>query len=152
MDETTSTDYDVSADALKRLAEALTARLAIRTLPIGLKLFEDVDEMMAVPGIRTPTAGFRFTACQIVTQSRMAGFTLGIVHDNVRANSNCGGVLGLNVPDESTLSGEQMDGVWFAGREAAKAHQDTMVRVPTGRAQRLGGWMYSTVTPSSSRV
>lgn len=125
--------YDISAEALKGHAEALKERLAIRTLAIGLKLFEDVDEMMAVPGIRTPTAGYRFTACQLVTQSRMAGFTLGIVHDNVRANSNCGGVLGLNVPDENTLSGEQMDGVWFDNREAAKAHQDGMLRVPAGR-------------------
>lgn len=126
-------DYDVSAAALREMAEKLRVLLAIRTLPIGLRLFEDVEAMMAIPGIRTPTAGFRFTGCQLVTQARMAGFTLGIVHDNVRGHSNCGGVFGLNAPGEDYLSGEQMDGVWFENRAAAKAHQDQMVRVPPGR-------------------
>ncbi len=125
--------YDTSAAALKGLAEKLRALLAIRTLPIGVKLFEDAGEMMAIPGVRTPTAGFRFTGCQLVTQARIAGFTLGIVHDNVRPNSNCGGVFGLNAPGEDYLSGEQMDGVWFENRAAARAHQEQMVRVPAGR-------------------
>ena len=125
--------YDVSAAALARMAGKLRVLLAIRTLPIGLKLFEDVAEMMAVPGIRTPTEGFRFTGCQLVTQARMAGYTLGIVHDNVRPHSNCGGVFGLNAPGEDYLSGAQMDGVWFENREAAKAHQERMTRVPAGR-------------------
>ena len=125
--------YDTSAAALKGLAEKLRALLAIRTLPIGVKLFEDAGEMMAIPGVRTPTAGFRFTGCQLVTQARIAGFTLGIVHDNVRPNSNCGGVFGLNAPGEDYLSGEQMDGVWFENRDAARAHQEQMVRVPAGR-------------------
>ena len=125
--------YDVSAAALARMAEKLRTLLAIRTLPIGLKLFEDVAEMMAVRNIRTPTEGFRFTGCQLVTQARIAGYTLGIVHDNVRPHSNCGGVFGLNAPGEDYLSGEQMDGVWFENREAAKAHQDRMIRVPAGR-------------------
>ncbi len=127
------TDYDVSAANLKSLAERLKGLLAIRTLAIGIKLFEDVEEMMGVPGIRTPTAGYHFTGCQLVTQARIAGFTLGIVHDNVRPDSNCGGVMGLNAPGESYLSGEQMDGVWFENRAAARAHQEGMTRVPPGR-------------------
>ena len=125
--------YGASAAALREMADKLRVLLAIRTLPIGLKLFEDVGEMMAVRGIRTPTAGFRFTGCQLVTQSRIAGYTLGIVHDNVRGHSNCGGVFGLNEPGEDYLSGERMDGVWFENRAAAKAHQDLMTRVPAGR-------------------
>ena len=125
--------YDISAAALKTMAEKLRALLAIRTLPVGLKLFEDVEEMMAVPGVRTPTAGFRFTGCQLVTQARIAGFTLGIVHDNVRGHSNCGGVFGLNAPGEDYLSGAEMDGVWFENREAAREHQAQMTRVPPGR-------------------
>ncbi len=122
-------DYDTGADNLKLLADKLVQLLRIRTLPIGMKLFEDAALMDAIPGIRKPTADFRFTTCQLVTQSRTAGFTLGITLDNVMPGGNCGGVIGLNAPGEKYLSGEQMDGVWFANREAAKAHQATMTRV-----------------------
>ena len=127
------TAHDISAETLKILAEKLNGLLAIRTLPIGIKLFENIDEMMQVRGIRTPTEGYNFTGCQLVTQARIVGFTLGIVHDNVRPDSNCGGVFGLNAPSESYLSGEQMDGVWFENREAARGHQDGMTRVEPGR-------------------
>lgn len=125
--------YDISAGNLSAMADRLVDFLKIRTLPIGLKLFEDSEEMLAIKGVRTPTESFRFTMCQLVTQSRIHGFTLGIVHDNVRPNSNCGGIVGLNVPGEDYLSGEQMNGVWFENKAAAKAHQDEMVRVPAGR-------------------
>ena len=122
-------DYDVSGDALKALVEKLDRLLRIRTLPVGLKLFADADEMMAIPGVRTPTEGYRFTTCQLVTQSRIHGFTLGIVHDNLRPNSNCGGIVGLNPPGPDYLSGENMAGVWFDNKEAARRHQAEMVRV-----------------------
>ena len=116
-------DYDVSGDALKALVEKLDRLLRIRTLPVGLKLFADADEMMAIPGVRTPTEGYRFTTCQLVTQSRIHGFTLGIVDDNLRPNSNCGGIVGLNPPGPDYLSGENMAGVWFDNKEAARRHQ-----------------------------
>ena len=112
------------------MGEELVQSLRIRTIPIAMRLYEDADEMMQIPGIRTPTAGFFFTTCQLVTQARTAGFTLGIVHDNVRPNSNCGGIIGLNKPGKDYLSGAQMDGVWFENRKAAAEHQKQMVRVP----------------------
>jgi len=103
--------------------------LRIRTIPIGMKLFEDADEMMAIPGVRTPTADFHFTMCQLVGQARTTGFTLGIQHENTRMNSNCGGIVGLNKPSDSYLTGENMDGVWFENREASRQHQAQMTRV-----------------------
>jgi uncharacterized protein (DUF169 family) len=127
--ETTEPTYDTSAANLKALAEELVGLLRIRTLPVGMKLFSDSRQMMKVPGIRTPTKDFHFTMCQLVTQSRMAGFTLGIRHANVRPNSNCGGIVGLNKPGRDYLNGKHMDGIWFENRAAAKAHQDGMVRV-----------------------
>jgi len=124
-----ATDYDTSAENLKALAEQLIQTLRIRTIPIGMKLFADADEMMAVKGVRTPTADFHFTMCQLVGQVRTAGFTLGIRHENTRMNSNCGGIVGLNKPSESYLTGENMDGVWFENREASYQHQNQMTRV-----------------------
>ena len=80
MSESIADDYDVSAANLKGLAEKLNQLLCVRTLAIGMKLIEDAGRMAAVPGVRTPTEGFHFTTCQLVTQARTAGFALGIVH------------------------------------------------------------------------
>ena len=124
-----SNDFDTSAANLKELSRELIETLRIRTIPIGMKLFEDVDQMNKIKGLRSPTKDFHFTMCQMVGQSRTAGFTLGIVHENTRMGSNCGGIVGLNEPGENYLSGEAMDGVWFGNRDASKAHQDEMIRV-----------------------
>ncbi len=121
--------YDVSAGNLKLLAEKLGQLLRIRTLAIGLKLYEDAAEMRKIERIRTPTPEINFTTCQLVTQARSAGFTLGITLGALRGGGNCGGVIGLERPGRETLSGELMDGVWFENRAAAKAHQQGMTRV-----------------------
>ena len=89
--------------------------------------------MQQVSGLRMPAEGRKHTTCQLVTQSRMAGFTLGVTAVNVRGQSNCGGVMGIDMPDEGTLSGEHMMGVWFENQEAAKAHQDGMTRQVYGK-------------------
>ena len=123
----------IDAQALKELAGKLTELLKIRTLPIGMKQYESREEMEKVPGLRWPKEGVRHTTCQLVTQSRMAGFTLGVAAENVRSGGNCGGVMGLEQPSEGCLSGQHMDGVWFENREAAHQHQLHMPRVPSGR-------------------
>jgi uncharacterized protein (DUF169 family) len=121
-----------AAPELAGLGARLTELLRLRTLPIGMKLFTDPAAFEAVPGLRRPPAGKRFSTCQLVTQARMAGFTLGITHDNVPEFSNCGGVIGLNEPSELYLSGRKMEGVWFENREASAAHQAEMPRVAPG--------------------
>ncbi len=131
------TTYVTSAANLKHLADRLIDLLRIRTIPIGMKLFEDPAAMDKIPGLRRPTKGLRFATCQMVTQSRMAGFTLGITLDNLMPESNCGAVVGLNVLDEQYLSGEQLTGVWFENQEAAREHQAKMTRVPAGRYSGL---------------
>ena len=125
----TETPAPIGATELQDLAVKLNDLLRLRTLPFGMKLFEDEAEMLGIKGVRTPTEDFHFTMCQMVGQSRTAGFTLGIVHENTRMGSNCGGIVGLNAPGEIYLSGEAMEGVWFGNREASKAHQAEMIRV-----------------------
>jgi len=125
------------AAELKDLAERLERLLRVRTLPIGMRLFETEAEMAAVPGVRRPRPGRSYSTCQLVTQARVAGLTLGIMHENVRANSNCGGIVGLNAPGDDYLSGRKMAGVWFADQEEARKHQATMPRVPAGRYAAL---------------
>ena len=122
-----------TAEELKDLAERLERLLRIRTLPIGLKHFETMTAMEAVPGLRRPKLGRAFTTCQLVTQARVAGLTIGIAHENVRPNSNCGGIIGLNAPGADYLSGKKLAGVWFADQEVSRQHQAQMPRVPAGR-------------------
>lgn len=122
---------------LQSLAHKLTDLLRLRTLPIGMKLYESVDQMLKISGIRQPKPGTRYSMCQLVTQSRMAGFTLGVQHENLLPNSNCGGVVGLNQPGEQYLSGEKFNGVWFANLEASCAHQTQMPRVAHGKYEGL---------------
>jgi uncharacterized protein (DUF169 family) len=125
------------ARTIAELAAQLEQLLRLRTFPIGMKLFESEAEMAAVPGLRRPAEGRSYSTCQLVTRSRIAGFTLGITTANVPEFSNCSGVIGLSPPSEFFLSGRKMEGVWFENREAAAAHQAQMPRVPSGRYQGL---------------
>lgn len=134
----------VGAAELKELAGKLVEYLKVRTLPIGMKQYESLEEMEKVPGLRRPKPGRFHTTCQLVTQSRMAGFTLGITAENVRPHSNCGGVMGIDQPDEGTLSGEHMNGVWFQNIGAAHAHQEHMPR------QTYGKYVGTVVSPLRS--
>jgi uncharacterized protein (DUF169 family) len=130
---------ETSPDArtIAELAAQLEQLLRLRTFPIGMKLFESLDEMSAVPGLRRPAEGKTYSTCQLVTRARIAGFTLGISTENVPEFSNCSGVIGLSAPSEFFLSGRKMEGVWFENREASAAHQAQMTRVPAGRYNGL---------------
>src|SRR5215211_6877225 len=125
-------DGKMLADASAKLIDLLR----IRTQPIGMRLFEDPADMEKIQGVRKPTDGMKFTMCQMVTQLRWYGFTLGITVDNTRGG-NCGGVVGLNHPGEGFLSGDHMNGVWFGNKEASAAHQAQMPRVPDGKYNGL---------------
>jgi uncharacterized protein (DUF169 family) len=126
-----------TAAELRQQAEELVAMLKIRTLPIGLKLFEDEQEMAKVPGLRTRKDGKRFTTCQLVTQSRLGGQTIGITADSVLSTLGCAVVVGLAEPSPVLASGEAMTGVWFENQEAARQHQVQMPRVASGRYKGL---------------
>ncbi len=98
----------ITGAMLTEASTKLIDLLRIRTQPIGMRLFEDPAEMDNISGLRKPTEGFKFTMCQMVTQARWYGFTLGITVDNTRGG-NCGGVVGLNHPGEGFLSGDHME-------------------------------------------
>ncbi len=127
----------LDAKAIADLADQLSQLLRLRTLPIGMKGFADLEAMANVPGLRRPPKGRTFSTCQLVTQARMAGFTLGITTENIPAFSSCSSVIGLDAPGEIYTSGRKMEGVWFENREAAAAHQAGMSRVAPGTYQGM---------------
>ncbi|MGH7101321.1 MAG: DUF169 domain-containing protein, partial [Acetobacteraceae bacterium] len=95
-----------SAAMLKDLAAELQSLLKLRSLPIGMKLFAERDALQAVPGIRLATDGRRFTTCQLVTNARLGGQTIGIVAESVLPFTGCASVIGLKEPDPRLASGE----------------------------------------------
>ena len=127
----------LDAKSLADLAEQLSNLLRLRTLPIGMKGFADLEAMANVAGLRRPPRGKTFSTCQLVTQARMAGFTLGITTENIPSFSSCSSVIGLDAPGEIYTSGRKMEGVWFENREAAAAHQAGMSRVAPGTWQGM---------------
>src|SRR3970040_2201625 len=108
--------------------------LALHSIPIGMKLFETVEAMEAIPKIRRPKA--KHTTDQIVAQARHLGWTVAIPMADL-GGAQCGAVIGLHPQDAEWLSGTRMAGVWFRTQEDAAAHQRAMDVVPYGRYRAL---------------
>lgn len=117
-----------------KLLDGLNQYLRLRTTPIGMKLFETVAEMEAIPRIRRPKA--IHTTDQIVAQSCRLGWTVGITVDDL-VGAQCAAVIGLGPQDKDWKSGERMAGVWYKTKKDAGAHQRAMDVVPYGRYQAL---------------
>ena len=121
----TAAAYDWDA-----IVEGLNRYLRLRAIPIGMKLFERVGDMEAIPRIRRPRG--KHTTDQIVAQARHLGWTVGITVDDL-VGAQCGAVIGLHPQDDEWRSGRRMAGVWFATQEDAARHQAAMDVVPHGR-------------------
>src|SRR5262245_35327046 len=95
----TTETYDWDA-----IVNGLNQYLRLRSIPIGMKLFETVEEMEAIPKIRRPKA--KHTTDQIVAQARQLGWTVGITMADL-VGAQCGAVIGLHPQDEQWLSGSR---------------------------------------------
>jgi uncharacterized protein (DUF169 family) len=116
------------------IVDGLNRYLRLRSIPIGMKLFETVEAMEAIPRIRRPRA--KHTTDQIVAQARQLGWTVGITMADL-AGAQCGAVIGLHPQDEEWLSGRRMAGVWFKTEADARLHQQAMDVVPYGRYRAM---------------
>ncbi len=112
------------------IVSGLNQYLRLRSIPIGMKLFETVEAMEAIPKIRRPKV--KHTTDQIVAQARQLGWTVGITMADL-VGAQCGAVIGLHPQDEEWLSGHRMAGVWFETQADASRHQHAMDCVPYGR-------------------
>src|SRR5438046_10275000 len=121
----TTERYDFAA-----IVDGLNRYLRLRSIPDGMKLYETVEAMEAIPKIRRPRA--KHTTDQIVAQARQLGWTVGITNDDL-VGPQCGAVIGLHPQNEEWLSGKRMAGVWFETLEDSAAHQRAMDVMPYGR-------------------
>jgi uncharacterized protein (DUF169 family) len=109
--------------------------LKLRSIPFGMKLYEDRAEMEAIPRIRRPSAVH--TLDQVVGQASRLGWTVGITAEDL-VGSQCRAVVGLgSAKTDEWKSGRHMKGVWFSTDEDAAAHQAAMACVPDGRYEAL---------------
>ena len=125
----TTETYDWDA-----IVNGLNQYLHLRSIPIGMKLFETVEEMEAIPRIRRPKP--KHTTDQIVAQARQLGWTVGITMADL-IGAQCGAVIGLSPQDDEWLSGKRMAGVWYKTPEDASLHQHAMDCVPYGRYKAM---------------
>lgn len=122
----------------KNLAETaakLENLLKLRSIPFGMKLFEQRAEMEAIPKIRRPKSVH--TLDQVVAQASRLGWTVGITADDL-VGAQCRAVVGLGrAKDAAWYSGKHMTGVWFSTLEDAGQHQAAMHCVEDGRYDAL---------------
>ena len=138
MTDLISTDLDYNGE---RIVADLNRLLRLRTTPIGMKLFESIDEMTAIERIRRPKDVH--TTDQIVGQAARNGWTVGITAEDL-VGAQCSTVIGLHPRNEDWLSGDRMNGMWFGSQEDAAAHQKAMDVVDYGKYQAMA------VSPLSS--
>ena len=108
--------------------------LRLKTVPIGMKMFEKVEDMEVIPKIRRPQSVH--TADQIVAQATRLGWTVGITAEDL-VMPQCSAVLGLHPRDEQWLEGKEMAGIWFENQQDSAAHQASMTVNPYGRHEAM---------------
>ena len=117
------------------LVGELERLLKLRSIPFGMKLFENRAEMEAIPRIRRP--GRIHTLDQVVGQAARLGWTVGITAEDL-VGAQCRAVVGLGgAKTDAWRSGAHMTGVWFSTQEDAAAHQAAMHCVPDGSYEAL---------------
>jgi uncharacterized protein (DUF169 family) len=119
---------------LPQLAAELERVLKLKSIPFGMKLFERVEEMEAIPKIRRPKSVH--TTDQIVAQAARLGWTVGITAADL-VGEQCKSVVGLGGQTEEWFSGKHMKGVWYATIEDSAKHQAAMQIVPRGKYTAL---------------
>jgi uncharacterized protein (DUF169 family) len=114
----------------RALVAELNALLRLKTTVIGMKLFERVEDMEAIPRIRRPQAVH--TADQVVSMASRLGWTVGITADDL-VGAQCRAVIGLAPQDDRWRAGREYVRVWHATPEDARRRQEALNVVPYGR-------------------
>ena len=91
---------------LASVAATLERLLRLRAFPFGMKLFESVEAMEAVPKIRRPQGNVH-TMDQIVAQAARLGWTVGVTTKDL-VGDQCRSVVGLGGQDDKWRSGAHM--------------------------------------------
>ncbi|MDZ4739163.1 MAG: DUF169 domain-containing protein [Alphaproteobacteria bacterium] len=116
------------------LVDDLNALLRLKTTVIGMKMFESIQGMEAIPRIRRPKAVH--TTDQIVSMASRLNWTVGITAEDL-AGAQCRAVIGLTAHDDEWLSGKSYVGVWHEDAASARARQEALSVVPFGKFKAM---------------
>ena len=120
---------------IARISADLERLLKLRSIPFGMKLFENHLDMEAIPKIRRPKA--IHTLDQIVAQAARLGWTVGVTAENL-VGAQCRAVVGLgNSKTADWASGKSTVGVWHGAIEDAAARQAALTCVADGKYEAL---------------
>ncbi len=123
-----------NSQSFQGLVDELNALLRLKTTVTAMKMFEQVEDMQAIPKIRRPKAVH--TTDQIVSMASRLGWTVGITAEDL-AGAQCRAVIGLAPQDDEWLSGKPYVGVWHETPEDARARQEALPLVPFGRFKAM---------------
>jgi uncharacterized protein (DUF169 family) len=120
--------------AYEAMVADLNQLLRLKTTITGVKLFERVEDMEAIAGIRRPQS--IHTTDQIISMASRLGWTVGITAADL-VGQQCGAVIGLAPQDDEWRSGARYVGIWHGTPEAARARQAALNVVPAGKYRAL---------------
>jgi len=112
----------------KEISDKLTKLLRLEVIPIGIKGYEDIEEMEQIPKIRKPK--HIFTPCQMIGQAVHMGFTIGFTEKDV-VTHNCNSVIGLDEQDDEWMkeSVGLFRGVWWEKENDVLNHQSSLTSI-----------------------
>ena len=101
----------VSLTNWKDITIQLESLLRLRTLPIGIKLYEGPKPLDEIRNLRTPIR--RTLLCQLITLSRTGGWAIGVTLDGLLSGSPCASMIGFDERPEIIKEGTYRSVIWF---------------------------------------
>ena len=125
---------ETSGEDWQGLVDTLNGLLRLKTTVIGMKLYETVDEMMAIARLRRPSGVH--TTDQIVGMAARLNWTVGVTADDL-VGDQCRTIIGLGRRSDEWLSGKRYVGIWHETEADAAGRQAAICSVPDGRYQAM---------------
>lgn len=104
--------------------------LRLKTFPVGLKLYENPDDLKLNQWLRRPAE--KLTLCQMITTVRTFDWTVGGVAEDL-VTEGCASILGLSELSKFVTSGQMRNTVWLESKDDAARCERIMQRIPYGK-------------------
>jgi len=119
----------------KEVADRFEKLLRLRTFPIGLKLYENIEALDGISNLRTPTR--RVLICQLTTLARTTGWTIGVTLEKLLGGSPCAAMVGFDERREIVREGTYRSEIWFESKEEGKKCEEVFPHLPAGEYRAL---------------
>ena len=118
----------------KALGEKMDAMLSLRTPSLGIKFFENIEDIPADFEIIKDDV----MVCQVIGMSRYNGTKIAATKDSANACAMGGASIGLYSPPSDMLDGTRNSGAWAKDAKAAKKLMEDRVLMEVGKFEAFG--------------